>query len=481
MEPLERQQAREKLAREVLVLSRNTLLVNLRFLDVALSQFTLLPAPELLATDGERIFYDAAKVLDDYRAEKERPVRDYLHMVLHCIFRHNLLLDTLVEQDCWDLACDVAVEAVIQELNLPCAACARRENQAALLDRLRGEVTQLTAEKLYRYLRDENLTPEQVRKLREPVCADDHRIWYLPPEQAAALTGWLPVSGGAAESGEANSGDGNSEQEGGKEADCSGSNGTSGGDGWSAQEKAALSQLWKDIAERMQTDLETFSKQRGDQAGSLIQNLQAVNREKYDYTSFLKKFAVLGEAMKVNDDEFDYIFYTYGMKLFGNMPLIEPLEYKEVKRIREFVVAIDTSGSVSGDLVQRFMQKTYNILKQEESFFSKINLHLIQCDADIQEDVKITTQEEFDQYLSTMQLRGFGGTDFRPVFSYVETLRKAKEFRNLKGLIYFTDGYGVFPEKKPDYPTAFVFVNERYDIPEVPSWAIQLVLEPEEI
>ena len=48
-------------------------------------------------------------------------------------------------------------------------------------------------------------------------------------------------------------------------------------------------------------------------------------------------------------------------------------------------------------------------------------------------------------------------------------------------LIYFTDGYGVFPEKKPDYPTAFVFVNERYEIPEVPPWAIKLVLEPEEI
>ena len=51
----------------------------------------------------------------------------------------------------------------------------------------------------------------------------------------------------------------------------------------------------------------------------------------------------------------------------------------------------------------------------------------------------------------------------------------------LKGLIYFTDGYGVFPEKKPDYPAAFVFVNERYEVPEVPAWAIRLVLEPEEI
>lgn len=82
---------------------------------------------------------------------------------------------------------------------------------------------------------------------------------------------------------------------------------------------------------------------------------------------------------------------------------------------------------------------------------------------------------------NSMQLHGFGGTDFRPVFSHVEELRRNREFVNLKGLIYFTDGYGVFPEKKPDYPTAFVFVNEGYEIPEVPPWAIRLVLEPEEI
>ena len=105
-----------------------------------------------------------------------------------------------------------------------------------------------------------------------------------------------------------------------------------------------------------------------------MQNLAAVNREKYDYTNFLKKFAVMGEVMKINDDEFDYVFYTYGLQLYKNLPLIEPLEYKEEKRIREFVIAIDTSGSVVGELVQKFVQKTYNILMSTESFFSKINI-----------------------------------------------------------------------------------------------------------
>ena len=116
-----------------------------------------------------------------------------------------------------------------------------------------------------------------------------------------------------------------------------------------------------------------------------------------------------------------------------------------------------------------------------ESFFTKINLHIIQCDADIQEDKKITCQADFDEYLETMQIRGLGGTDFRPVFEYVEQLRQNKEFSNLKGLIYFTDGNGAFPAKKPDYDTAFVFVDDEYNNPDVPPWAIKLVLQKDEI
>ena len=225
----------------------------------------------------------------------------------------------------------------------------------------------------------------------------------------------------------------------------------------------------------------TAAKRQGDRGGALTQNLQAVNRETYDYTAFLKKFAVRGEVMRLDLDEFDYVYYTYGLKPYRNTPLIEPLEYRKVKCIREFVIAIDTSGSVAGELVQKFVQKTYNVLKSTESFFSKINLHILQCDADIQEDVKITSQEEFDAYLKTMTIKGLGGTDFRPVFARVDKLRRGKEFQNLKGLIYFTDGYGDFPEKKPDYAAAFVFVEDEYNNPDVPPWAIKLVLQKDEI
>ena len=80
-----------------------------------------------------------------------------------------------------------------------------------------------------------------------------------------------------------------------------------------------------------------------------------------------------------------------------------------------------------------------------------------------------------------MQIKGQGGTDFRPVFKYVDELVANKEFTNLKGLIYFTDGEGTYPVKQPIYNTAFVFLEEGYENPEVPVWAIKLVLQPDDI
>ncbi len=249
----------------------------------------------------------------------------------------------------------------------------------------------------------------------------------------------------------------------------------------SSEGSSDLSKMWEDISRQVQTDLETMSKKWGDKAGELTQSLRECNREKYDYTEFLRQFSSLGEEIMVNDDEFDYVFYTYGLEMYGNMPLVESLEYKEVKKIKDFVIAIDTSGSVKGDIVQKFITKTYNILKQSESFFTKVNIHIIQCDCKIQEDKKITDAKELDEYMKTMVLKGFGGTDFTPVFEYVEKLIKSKEITNIKGLIYFTDGYGKYPVNQPDYSTAFVFIDDNYNDFDVPSWAIRIVLGEDDI
>jgi predicted metal-dependent peptidase len=453
-----------ELSQEVLKYARNTLLVNLRFLDAALSRLEFKPcAKDTLLTNGSYLLFNPIHVLKSYKSEKERTVRDYLHVILHCIFQH-MYINPSINRLYWDLACDIAVEAVISELDLRIAASSRSHQQPAIFKTLTSDIKMLTAERIYDNLIQTRPNDMQVAKLRASFYADNHEPWYMTQNQIESTFGVsLPGNGGDGEND--NNGDGDGDGNGQKYIFLD----------------ANTANDWKTIAHRMQVDMETFGKQRGDRAGNFKQNLKAVTREKYDYESFLRKFAVMGEVMKINDDEFDYIYYTYGLQLYKKVPLIEPLEYKDVKRVKEFVIAIDTSGSVQGELVQAFMQKTYNILKSTESFFSKVNILIIQCDTEIQEAIRITCQEEFDKYIQNMSFKGFGGTDFRPVFDFVNNEITKKTFTNLKGLIYFTDGCGVYPSKKPPYETAFVFVDDDYNDYDVPSWAIKLILPKKDI
>ena len=47
----------------------------------------------------------------------------------------------------------------------------------------------------------------------------------------------------------------------------------------------------------------------------------------------------------------------------------------------------------------------------------------------------------------------------------------------LRGLMYFTDGFGTYPEKPTAYDTAFVFcTDQRYDDSGVPDWAMKLYI-----
>ena len=68
-----------------------------------------------------------------------------------------------------------------------------------------------------------------------------------------------------------------------------------------------------------------------------------------------------------------------------------------------------------------------------------------------------------------------------PVFDYVDEMIENEQFSDLKGLIYFTDGYGIYPETKKNYDVAFVFLGDDENAPKVPPWAIKVILTEEDI
>lgn len=428
----------DELARKIMILSRNSLLMNMRFMENVLSRLPYRVYQNTIGTDGVAIYYDPLHILKRYKKMQRLVSHDYLHLILHCVFRHNFV-GAGVEKRLWNIACDIAVEYQIQNLEIGCIDNVFENEKTGVFNYLQKKVKHMTAEEIYRLFRG-GISKKDLVYYEKIFVTDDHSIWYDPPEK---------------------------------------------NNNFNSEKHKELMKKWQELSEQIQSELENFvSKQQGYSGGEMVQSLRYLNRERYDYSEFLKKFAVMGEVMKLDMDAFDYQLYSYGLQMYGNVALIEPLEYKEVKRVREFVVAIDTSGSVAGELVRKFMTKTFNILMDTNSYFSRVAIWIIQCDAEIQEAVKVTNKDEFEAYIKSMKLKGFGGTDFRPVFSFVNKLIEGKEFTNLKGIIYFTDGYGIFPEKKPPYETAFAFLRSDYEMygsPEVPPWAIKLVLEDDDI
>lgn len=524
-----------ELAREILEEARTSLTVQLRFLDHALWTMPLV-AEEMIVTlgsDGEKIAYNPLFVIQRFREDPSEVVRDLLHDIFHCVFHHPFL-HYQVDRALWDVACDISVEAALIDLVGGKFSSARDGDRKEVLASLQARVGILTAERIYHHFFDRDKAELYRHSLL--FWRDAHEHWYKSPQekgdegekQDSDQKIFTSDKGDDTSDGTSSSGDGtfpqdtqphdehdNTQQQSTKQSTEENTESTDepnrsdetelpqetsetqpdengfAQEGSSQQlpdeaeqtyeRDEATEEEWQEISMKMQMELESRLHAWGDKAGSLIDALAAVNRDTYDYTDFLKRFSVLGERMQVNDDEFDYVFYTYGLELYGNMPLVEPLEYRETHSIRDFVIAIDTSGSCAGDLVKAFIRKTYSILKQEESFHSRVNIHIIQCDAEVQSDDKMTTLSDLDTFIKGMQIRGFGGTDFRPVFARVETLLAKREFTDLRGLIYFTDGKGTFPQKKPPYDVAFVFVDDGYSDPYVPSWAYKVVLDMNEL
>jgi hypothetical protein len=117
----------------------------------------------------------------------------------------------------------------------------------------------------------------------------------------------------------------------------------------------------------------------------------------------------------------------------------------------DLVVAIDTSGSISGEILRRFGSEMRGILLSVPSY----TVHLLACDAAIAVEQTFESEEPFE----IPELKGGGGTDFRPVFE-----RVASEGWDVDLLVYMTDAQGRFPDKPPEYDVLWL-LSESGEVP----------------
>ena len=416
------------ICQEILKNSRNELGISMHFLCSPLSELRPVLSEEtsVIGTDGKQLFVSPAWLIPVFMNQKILLNRLYLHQLLHCLFCH-LWGRKGRNRKLWDLASDIAVENMIDDLYAKPVYIRPGSFRREIYRKWKAQYGILTAERIYRIL--ETLPEEKTERLIQEFRKDDHHFW---------------------KSDEGKSG------------------------------LASPKKNWEDRRKKLQTEIELMSKEASGKVPSLLEQLRVENRKRYDYREFLRRFSVLREEFQTDMDTFDYIYYHYGMEHYGNLPLIEPLETKEVFRIEDFVIVIDTSMSCSGELVQRFLEETYDVLSQSETYFRKIRIHILQCDDKVQSDVLIECAEDLKAYMEHFQIKGYGGTDFRPAFAYVNELLEQGVLKNLGGLLYFTDGKGIYPKKRPEYKTAFLFLDD-YDESAVPPWAMRLRVEQEDI
>ena len=312
------------------------------------------------------------------------------------------------DRDGWDLACDILVEREISRLNHP-----RLQTD----DSRRDDVLKQLPEKDYtvpEMLRLLHRLPYSPAELKPLFAFDDHRFWW-DGVSLDVIRKWRSLQTGSG----------------------------SGGRG-----------------------------SRGQTSDGIWEDFTLLKPDPRDYRPLLRKYMVPGEVLETDDESFDYIYYDFGMRQYGNLPLLEPLEYREVNRLDELLIAIDTSSSCDGSTVSRFLQETFSILTSQENFFRRMNVVFMQCDCCLQDCVVIRSREEWLQYAWNVKIHGRTGTDFRPVFREIETLRHNGTLKKPRALLYFTDGDGAWPTEAPDYETVFILAGKNVHPELLPRWAV---------
>ena len=540
----------DEMGKRILDASRTELYLSMRFLGPALHSLGWIMdlSTAFVGTDAAMIRFNPNYLFQLYMNRPRFLNRTYLHMILHCVFRHMFTAREKEDRELWDLASDIAVDAIIDSMEYRAVAELTPEYRQKWYSRLEEEIHVLTAERIYQYFIERKRNYLEEMQLAQIFAYDDHSFWERMEDEEENPSGEnsrqkdsdnSPSENTDSKNDSKNDSENDSEndaghgnddpdskkdsQTGNKEnnkeenkeknsernarrqrpsgrqdeggnKDSDRRNGDEKNDEKNGEknthEKSVrklkkienLNRQWKETSERMEAELLASGKEASQDRGSLDRILSISNRLRTDYREFLRKFAILREVTTIDPDSFDYGFYNYGLEVYGNMPLIEENEYREMNRIRTLVIAIDTSASCQEILVQRFLNETAAVLRNIGQFFSSSEVHIIECDEHVQDEIVVRDISDLEKYAESFHVKGGFGTDFRPVFSYIEEKRRTGEIRDMEALMYFTDGMGIYPEKPTDYDTAFVFFNdEELDDAKVPDWAMKLYIRGEKL
>lgn len=383
----------------------------------------------VLSTDGINIYYCPEEVLELYKERRLSQIeRELLHILLHGMLGHFGMWQDVGNQELFDLCADMEAEQLMVRLKLNRRGTPGGRKQETGGGTVRG------CRKMYaQYLQQINTGQanlDGIKRNSEAEDTDNHQRWKQNGQKENIRRFWAERL---------------------QEAFPSAKN-----------KEGAPDDIFDILANGHGND-------RGDGKNAGSQKLKDSSEGSFSFAGILKEILELDESAREEEEQFDKGLYQYGFDTYGDIALLEPSDETEDKqRLDTIIIAIDTSGSCAGDLVKKFFRETRKLFREIRESYTVNNIVVMQCDNAIREEKHYTSIDDFLR-ADEMILKGFGGTDFRPVFKRAEQIAGEN---NVKSLIYFSDGEGDFPREEASFQTAFIM-----DVPcdyrgmvSVPKW-----------
>ena len=189
----------EQMGKRILETAKTELYLSMRFLGSALDSldFCMDLSTRTVGTDAAFIRFHPNYLLQLYIERPEILNRTYMHLLMHCLFRHMFSAKDKEDAELWDLCCDIAAESVVDSIENPSIRRVSSDFREQWYEKLQGEVGVLTAEKLYHYFFLRKRDPYLEESLRQEFALCDHSFWERMKNQDDPA-----ASGGSAASGQ---------------------------------------------------------------------------------------------------------------------------------------------------------------------------------------------------------------------------------------------------------------------------------------
>ena len=396
----------------IALVMRNTAM-EFSFLQKAVYSLKTQPTDKVssVCADYKRLYYNPKWVISKYTKGAVKLRNSLVHCILHSLYLHPSMMSEQSRE--FDTAADFAVFRMMS------SAWLLGGTAGSAIEEFVKKYSVCSTGDLYELAQKDAKAFSKMYSIVSKLKEDDHSGWYLRDE-------------GACESAQGNS----------------------------PADVAAQEQTWT----RLLSDAVIGAKSTGcgNVHGNMFMEIKKPDRfSRFSYLEYIRRFA-MQEIVSEDPDTLDMMMYNWGMENLDDTPIVEFSEVREQCTASDIIIAIDMSGSCGGEVAQNFLRQVYTLFEQM-NIRSSVNIHVVTFDTELISTRVIRSKSDADELINNYEAHGWGGTDFRCVFDYADNFSKNSRGGKLKGLFFFSDAEGTFPDSKPAYRTTFFVPNESED------------------